>query len=730
MEQIAHREETLNPGIQRLVKRFQTSALRSLHGPPSSEINLPSSTTSPNDLAVGMSVEQYRKVIANAKKCVPTHKGMEYDPFLAPPPFPIQQMPVFTPVDTSRSDRSDTVLEGETISCFLVGGERRLCLPQILNTVLRDFTLQQINAVCDELHIFCSRCSPGQLDTLKITGILPLIAPSCGLVTKTDAERLCNALLHSNEDPYMDPPTPDSFKVYHECFGKCKGIFNPGLYRTPDSRCIQCVHCHRLFSPPKFVRHSHRALENRTCHWGFDSANWRSYLLLTKDQDCKEELRRMKARFDSGNKYKRKQSPEPEGCDEKRLKNDCTPSPPDIPWRDLPLISMSAFRPWSPSVLTAIKEGKIMPPAIVRDGVPGILPSYLHKGPPVLLNPERVIPYSESERYERHFTPNVSLAPPEHKKEDKSDVDDDDLPVSASTSVKKQSDAGETMTSPRTSKEYREYDLPTDTDDSSVCQSSPSDEEARFAESPFPESSLELELLMIRRALDGKVPNTKEAKDGFLHEFSKQRTRQEELLNSLIQTRIALKQELATQKAKVREQCQTLQKDLERLRIENEQLRRKEEIEVAKNQGLQSHIQHTERIGQVMSHENAILRRELQKRGVDPTDLLSGSYSHCNGNSSSEFNPQNLSPNRSSEEFKNESSSHHRLPHKKLSDEYKKNDSSSPPCRMPPKKLSDEFKNESSPPCRMPPRKMIDEFKTDSPPCRLPPKKEREKIVV
>ena len=32
----------------------------------------------------------------------------------------------------------------------------------------------------------------------------------------------------------------------------------------------------------RFVGHSHRRLENRTCHWGFDSSNWRSYLLLAK----------------------------------------------------------------------------------------------------------------------------------------------------------------------------------------------------------------------------------------------------------------------------------------------------------------------------------------------------------------------------------------------------------------------------------------------------------------
>ena len=36
--------------------------------------------------------------------------------------------------------------------------------------------------------------------------------------------------------------------------------------------------------PLRFVGHSHRQLENRTCHWGFDSSNWRCYLHLAKDK--------------------------------------------------------------------------------------------------------------------------------------------------------------------------------------------------------------------------------------------------------------------------------------------------------------------------------------------------------------------------------------------------------------------------------------------------------------
>lgn len=215
------------------------------------------------------------------------------------------QIPILTAPDQSCSERCETILEGERISCFVVGGERRLCLPQILNTVLQDFSLQQINQVCDELQIYCSRCTRDQLEELKHSGILPRNAPSCGLITQTDAERLVSALLLRIEscDPSHIVQNQDSiekkvctendndqesvvkFKVYHECFGKCKGIFDASLFESDDSVCIECLECGCQFSPQRFVRHAHRSLENRTCHWGFDSANWRSYLLLSRDQE-------------------------------------------------------------------------------------------------------------------------------------------------------------------------------------------------------------------------------------------------------------------------------------------------------------------------------------------------------------------------------------------------------------------------------------------------------------
>nr|XP_028587392.1 ski-like protein [Podarcis muralis]XP_028587393.1 ski-like protein [Podarcis muralis] len=223
-------------------------------------------------------------------------------------PLPSPQIlpgPLLVPSDSS-TELTQTLLEGESISCFNVGGEQRLCLPQVLNSVLRDFSLQQINTVCDELYIYCSRCTSDQLHILKVLGILPFNAPSCGLITLTDAQRLCNALLrprtfpqngsllHAKNSLAQLKETGGAFEVEHECLGKCQGLFAPQFYLQPDSPCIQCLECYSMFSPQTFVMHSHRAPDKRTCHWGFESAKWHCYLHINKKYLGKPEERNMK----------------------------------------------------------------------------------------------------------------------------------------------------------------------------------------------------------------------------------------------------------------------------------------------------------------------------------------------------------------------------------------------------------------------------------------------------
>ncbi|KAL1497922.1 hypothetical protein ABEB36_008803 [Hypothenemus hampei] len=227
----------VTPHLKSVLKNYQYSATKSLQGP-------------------GLSLTS-----ATVKTEIPSPEGSFEEEFQTiSVPFPVQQVPILAAPDTSCSERSETILEGEAISCFVVGGEKRLCLPQVLNSVLRDFSLQEINRECDELQIYCSRCTPEQLNILKTQGILPSSAGSCGLITKTDAERLCSALLFSGSKnvPFCPRKGATSFPVYHECFGEARGRCYPDLFISKQAKCIECLDCQCGFSPQQFVCHVHR----------------------------------------------------------------------------------------------------------------------------------------------------------------------------------------------------------------------------------------------------------------------------------------------------------------------------------------------------------------------------------------------------------------------------------------------------------------------------------------
>nr|CAB3266087.1 ski oncogene [Phallusia mammillata] len=379
------------------------------------------------------------------------------------PPPPLIQIPLLMPNDTS-SQRAETVLAGERIACFIVGGEKRLCLPQILTTVLREFSIAEINRTCAELHIYCSRCSPDQLEILKVLGILPFNTTQCGLITKTDAERLVSTLgvdyplnskyhLHNNEGKGL--------QVYHECFGRGDGIFYPDLYTVPDAPCIVCMDCKMSFSPSKFVSHSHRGLEKHTCHWGFDPENWRSYLLLPKDinknfiKEHDKLLCALKAKFDfsaissqrsnpGSPPSKRRHDSEQDPPQSKKIKEEnredavYLPTSPRMPpmCYGLPLgLRPSAFKPWLsglpvnvaqlPELRAAHDEAvmKVLAP-MMHDR--RLLPGYLQFGPPTVLPTSESIASWTAPPHAPKAAPNITLAPAEYQKRTASLVVDKD----------------------------------------------------------------------------------------------------------------------------------------------------------------------------------------------------------------------------------------------------------------------------------------------------------------
>lgn len=263
--------EFVTPQLRTVLKTYQDSATKSLHGPGLSLVNsFKKELLSPN-----------HNNNSSSSSCSSSSFALGDDDLqsaVLPIPPEISQ-PILSTADTGPGVLYETILEGKPIGCFLLGGEMRLCIPQILNNVLTDFSLDEINRIIDEQRIFCSTCTPDQLLEFKAAKILPDDVNTSGLITRTNAERLCSALLHrsSNLRRHQAAKCAIAFRVYHRCFGKAEGICTPELYSFKDQACIECVECRGLFSPQQFVCHVHRQ-ENGTLHWGFDSTNWRHYL--------------------------------------------------------------------------------------------------------------------------------------------------------------------------------------------------------------------------------------------------------------------------------------------------------------------------------------------------------------------------------------------------------------------------------------------------------------------
>ncbi|XP_028262651.1 v-ski avian sarcoma viral oncogene homolog b [Parambassis ranga] len=567
-----------HPGLQQTLKQFHLSSMRSLGGPAAFSARWHQDSFFGKD---GKSAELMLTMPAQTP--------------------PVMSGPLFIPSDRS-TERCETVLEREPISCFVVGGEKRLCLPQILNSVLRDFSLQQINSVCDDLHIYCSRCTADQLEILKVVGILPFSAPSCGLITQTDAERLCNALIYGGTyPPHCNKElgslelerTEKSFKVYHECFGRCKGLFVPELYTGPAAACIQCMDCRLMFPPHKFVVHSHKRLENRTVHWGFDSANWRAYVLLDPDYTGKEEkshleqlLKELKGKYDLTVKLSSKSCRSPSPIPAKRSKFDKLQSPsvdkdrkPD--WlqplsksahKDLKQVQLkqrpSAFRPWSPKPAEKEKpatqseverscsktqEILAVPNLTLAPLTPSVHPKDNHTpGRGAAAIPRQELLNGNTQTMVKLAHSSVSSRAEDMDTDGEIDVDDcDDGPVPASS-----------VASPPSAC-------------TSVCQTlTPQTITQAQERPPWLPGTVCPEMDTMRQMLYASL-DSKESREKLLQEIVRMRVKQEEKLAAAVQAKRSLQQELefvrVAKKGRLREAIEAkrnLRKEIERLRAD------------------------------------------------------------------------------------------------------------------------------------------------------------------
>ncbi|XP_043468468.1 SKI family transcriptional corepressor 2 isoform X2 [Leptopilina heterotoma] len=172
-------------------------------------------------------------------------------------------------------------LYGIHIVSLVIEGQERLCLAQISNTLLKQFSYNEIHNRRVALGITCVQCTPVQLEILRRAGAMPVSSRRCGMITRREAERLCKSFLGDNAPPRL--PEDFAFTVHHECAFGCRGAFLPARYNSSRAKCIKCAYCGLFFSPNKFIFHSHR-ISPADKYVQPDAANfnsWRRHMKLS-----------------------------------------------------------------------------------------------------------------------------------------------------------------------------------------------------------------------------------------------------------------------------------------------------------------------------------------------------------------------------------------------------------------------------------------------------------------
>lgn len=199
---------------------------------------------------------------------------------------------------------SEAALYGVPIVSLVIDGQERLCLAQISNTLLKNYSYNEIHNRRVALGITCVQCTPVQLEILRRAGAMPISSRRCGMITKREAERLCKSFLGAHNPPKL--PENFAFDVSHECAWGSRGSFIPARYNSSRAKCIKCTYCNMYFSPNKFIFHSHRTPESK--YTQPDAANfnsWRRHLKLT-DKSLSDDIchawEDVKAMFNGGSR--------------------------------------------------------------------------------------------------------------------------------------------------------------------------------------------------------------------------------------------------------------------------------------------------------------------------------------------------------------------------------------------------------------------------------------------
>uniref|UniRef100_G1Q4L2 c-SKI SMAD4-binding domain-containing protein n=1 Tax=Myotis lucifugus TaxID=59463 RepID=G1Q4L2_MYOLU len=195
------------------------------------------------------------------------------------------------------------ILYGIPIVSLVIDGQERLCLAQISNTLLKNFSYNEIHNRRVALGITCVQCTPVQLEILRRAGAMPISSRRCGMITKREAERLCKSFLGENRPPKLPGQLRPS-TCLTKCAWGCRGSFIPARYSSRNTECIKCSYCNMLLLPPtSSFFHSHRTPDAKTQPDAANFNSWRRHLKLT-DKSPQDELvfawEDVKAMFNNG----------------------------------------------------------------------------------------------------------------------------------------------------------------------------------------------------------------------------------------------------------------------------------------------------------------------------------------------------------------------------------------------------------------------------------------------
>ncbi|XP_041826186.1 SKI family transcriptional corepressor 2 [Melanotaenia boesemani] len=251
--------------------------------------------SSPNDIIMTSSTGSYQQEPLTPPR--PTHLHSSSSSLSSPSPSSSS-----SPLKPNQVGQ--VILYGVPIVSLVIDNNERLCLAQISNTLLKNYSYNEIHNRRVALGITCVQCTPVQLEILRRAGAMPISSRRCGMITKREAERLCKSFLGENAPPKL--PDNFAFDVTHECAWGCRGNFIPARYNSSRAKCIKCSLCNMYFSPNKFIFHSHRTPDAK--YTQPDAANfnsWRRHLKLS-DKHPPDELvyawEDVKAMFNGGSR--------------------------------------------------------------------------------------------------------------------------------------------------------------------------------------------------------------------------------------------------------------------------------------------------------------------------------------------------------------------------------------------------------------------------------------------